>query len=171
MPKSKPRSACAKNKTKNYFDPLWSPEKKSPKKVRKRIERKLVFDSELQFEMEDLGPKGPVPKYFPTSYELARGFTSPLEGSSGSQVCYPWVFEAPAVENGAKRCAKFRRECEGLTETGAIQKWQKKIEVLNKEGQLFASPEWLAKYGDKTLEVLDTRPWHFPIKIVGKQAK
>lgn len=159
MPKSKSKKISGESSSK-YYDPLWSPEK--PKK---KITRKLFPESDLQFNMEDLGPKGPIPAFYPSMHQLERGFMDPLEPESGNKV-YPWEFKAPEVENGAKRCAKLRLECEGLAEPGAIEKWQKKIKVLHKEGQVLASKEWLAKYGEKTLEVLDTRPWHFPIKIV-----
>ena len=162
MPKSKAKKISG-DKASQFYDPLWSPEK--PKK---KITRKLFPECDLQFKMDDLIPKGPVPAFYPSMSQLERDFVSPLEpvevGGNGKP--YPWEFKAPEVENGAKRCAKFRRECESIAEPGAVEKWQKKINALHKEGQVLASKEWLAKYGETTLEVLDTRPFHFPIKIV-----
>ena len=161
MPKSKAKKISGERAS-QYYDPLWSPEKK------KKITRKLPESPELQFKMEDLGPKGPIPKYFPTMLEFQRDFKSvlgPVEvGGNGKP--YPWAFEAPKGEESKERCLQLRRDCEGLAEPGAVEKWQKKIKVLNKEGQVFASKEWLAKYGETTLEKLNSRPWHFPIKIV-----
>ena len=165
MPKSQSKKISGE-KTFQYYDPLWSPEK--PRKPKKKFTRKLFPECDLQFEMDlgPLGPLGPIPSYFPSRAELERGFMSPFESPSETTKIYPWKFKLPEEKYNKERCEKIRIDCAGLAEAGAIQKWQTKIKVLNRAGDLIASDEWLATYGDTTLELLGARPWHFPIKII-----
>lgn len=164
MPKSKSKKICGE-KSCQYYDPLWSPEKR--RKPKKKFTRKLFPECDLQFKMDlgPLGPVGPIPSYFPSRAELERGFVSPFETFETTKI-YPWKFKLPEEKYSKERCEKIRIDCDGLTEDGAIQKWQTKIKVLNRAGELIASKEWLDAYGEKTLESLGARPWHFPIKII-----